>query len=94
LLQPTSSKFHNFSEIVRNLALKNYNYQFYEGEEVSSLYHVSSQSIVTYVFIYCIEVNFFVGAFYDGVLLLGMALNETLTEGGDLRNGAEITKKM
>lgn len=40
------------------------------------------------------KVNFFIGAFYDGVLLLGMALNETLTEGGDLRDGAEITKKM
>lgn len=41
-----------------------------------------------------IEVNFFIGAFYDGVLLLGMALNETLTEGGDLRDGEKITKKM
>lgn len=41
-----------------------------------------------------IQVNFFIGAFYDGVLLLGMALNETLTEGGDLRDGAEITRKM
>ncbi|CAG2066842.1 unnamed protein product, partial [Timema podura] len=40
------------------------------------------------------EVNFFVGAFYDGVYLLGMALNETLTQGGDIRNGGAITKKM
>lgn len=46
------------------------------------------------LFCFPIEVNFFIGAFYDGVLLLGMALNETLTEGGDLRDGAEITKKM
>lgn len=41
-----------------------------------------------------VKVNFFIGAFYDGVLLLGMALNETLTEGGNLRDGAEITRKM
>ncbi|XP_039759155.1 receptor-type guanylate cyclase gcy-28 [Pararge aegeria] len=40
------------------------------------------------------EVNFFIGAFYDGVYLLGMALNETLTEGGDIRNGRNITKRM
>lgn len=40
------------------------------------------------------EVNFFIGAFYDGVYLLGMALNETLTEGGDIRDGLAITKKM
>lgn len=38
--------------------------------------------------------NFFVGAFYDGVYLLGMALNETLTEGGDIRDGRNITKRM
>ncbi|XP_046661172.1 atrial natriuretic peptide receptor 1 isoform X2 [Homalodisca vitripennis] len=40
------------------------------------------------------EVNFFVGAFYDGVFLLGLALNETLTEGLDIRNGRAITRKM
>ncbi|KAF9422311.1 hypothetical protein HW555_001901 [Spodoptera exigua] len=40
------------------------------------------------------EVNFFIGAFYDGVYLLGMALNETLTEGGDIRDGRNITKRM
>ncbi len=38
--------------------------------------------------------NFFVGAFYDGVLLFGMALNETLTEGGDIRDGMAITRRM
>lgn len=38
--------------------------------------------------------NFFIGAFYDGVYLLGMALNETLTEGEDIRNGLAITKRM
>ncbi|KAK0163436.1 hypothetical protein PV327_007117 [Microctonus hyperodae] len=40
------------------------------------------------------EVNFFIGAFYDGVYLLGMALNETLTEGGDIRDGLTMTKRM
>ncbi|XP_013162487.1 PREDICTED: atrial natriuretic peptide receptor 2 [Papilio xuthus] len=40
------------------------------------------------------EVNFFIGAFYDGVYLLGMALNETLTEGGDIRDGRNITSRM
>lgn len=35
-----------------------------------------------------------IGAFYDGVFLLGMALNETLSEGGDIRDGAGITKRM
>jgi hypothetical protein len=39
-------------------------------------------------------VNFFVGAFYDGVYLLGMALNETLSEGGDIHNGTAITRRM
>lgn len=34
------------------------------------------------------------GAFYDGVYLLGMALNETLWEGGDIRDGLEITSRM
>ncbi|KAJ2948359.1 hypothetical protein O0L34_g7596 [Tuta absoluta] len=38
------------------------------------------------------EVNFFIGAFYDGVYLLGMALNETLTEGGDITDGRNITQ--
>lgn len=38
--------------------------------------------------------NFFIGAFYDGVMLLGMVLNETLTEGGDIRDGNLITKRM
>jgi hypothetical protein len=40
------------------------------------------------------QVNFFVGAFYDGVYLLGMALNETLSEGGDIHNGTAITRRM
>jgi hypothetical protein len=39
-------------------------------------------------------VSFFVGAFFDGVYLLGMALNETLSEGGDIKNGKAITRRM
>lgn len=41
-----------------------------------------------------IQVNFFIGAFYDGVYLLGIALNETLTEGSDIRDGISITRRM
>lgn len=40
------------------------------------------------------EVNFFIGAFYDGVVLLGMALNETLAEGGDITDGIAVTRRM
>lgn len=40
------------------------------------------------------QVNFFVGAFYDGVYLLGIALNETLADGGDIRDGISITRRM
>lgn len=40
------------------------------------------------------KVNFFIGAFYDGVYLLGMALNETLSEGEDIRDGMAITRRM
>ncbi|XP_049817184.1 atrial natriuretic peptide receptor 1 [Aethina tumida] len=40
------------------------------------------------------EVNFVIGAFYDGVYLLGLALNETLWEGGDIRDGLGITTRM
>lgn len=35
-----------------------------------------------------------IGAFYDGLYLLGMALNETLSQGQDIRNGRMITNKM
>ncbi|XP_071559904.1 atrial natriuretic peptide receptor 1 isoform X3 [Temnothorax nylanderi] len=72
LLQPTSPRFQDFAENVRQRAQTNYNYTFPEGEEV----------------------NFFVGAFYDGVYLLGIALNETLAEGGDIRDGISITRRM
>lgn len=38
--------------------------------------------------------NNFISAFYDAVLLYAIALNETLTEGLDPRNGHNITSKM
>ncbi|XP_055547938.1 atrial natriuretic peptide receptor 1 isoform X1 [Wyeomyia smithii] len=47
-----------------------------------------------YSFVEDEEVNFFSGAFYDGVYLLGMALNETLNEDGDIHDGTAITRKM
>ncbi|KHN79068.1 Atrial natriuretic peptide receptor 1 [Toxocara canis] len=40
------------------------------------------------------EMNNFISAFYDAVLLYAIALNETLTEGLDPRNGHNITSKM
>lgn len=74
LLQPTTQKYEAFAEQVKTRAERDYNYTFYEGEEV----------------------NFFIGAFYDGVYLLGMALNDTLSENGidGLRDGLHITNRM
>ncbi|XP_050541840.1 atrial natriuretic peptide receptor 1 isoform X2 [Daktulosphaira vitifoliae] len=40
------------------------------------------------------EVNIFVAAFYDGVHLLGMAMNETLTNKKNIRDGKAITSLM
>ncbi|CAD5206389.1 unnamed protein product [Bursaphelenchus okinawaensis] len=40
------------------------------------------------------EMNNFISAFYDAVLLYAIALNETLAEGLDPRNGRNITSKM
>ncbi|XP_046602850.1 atrial natriuretic peptide receptor 1 [Neodiprion virginianus] len=53
-----------------------------------------AQTDYNYTFSEGEEVNFFIGAFYDGVYLLGMALNETLAEGGDIRDGIAITRRM
>ncbi|XP_060517120.1 atrial natriuretic peptide receptor 1 [Cylas formicarius] len=72
LLQPTSDKFQDFADKVKERSLRDYNYTISEGEEV----------------------NFVIGAFYDGVYLLGMALNETLWQGGDIRDGLGITNRM
>ncbi|KAI4466737.1 guanylyl cyclase [Holotrichia oblita] len=72
LLQPTSDKFQDFSDKVKERAQLDYNYTISDGEEV----------------------NFVIGAFYDGVYLLGMALNETIVEGEDIRDGLAITRRM
>ncbi|XP_076336084.1 atrial natriuretic peptide receptor 1-like isoform X1 [Tachypleus tridentatus] len=40
------------------------------------------------------EVNTFVTAFHEAVLLYALALNETLTEGGSITDGSVITQKM
>nr|XP_006816519.1 PREDICTED: atrial natriuretic peptide receptor 1-like [Saccoglossus kowalevskii] len=40
------------------------------------------------------DVNSFVGAFHDAVILYALALNETLEEGGSPRDGKTITAKM
>ncbi|XP_064645636.1 atrial natriuretic peptide receptor 1-like isoform X3 [Lineus longissimus] len=40
------------------------------------------------------EVNSFVGAFHDAVILYALALNETLAAGYNITNGKEITNRM
>ncbi|XP_013400521.1 atrial natriuretic peptide receptor 1 [Lingula anatina] len=40
------------------------------------------------------EVNSFVGAFHDAVILYALALNQTLEDGFNVTDGAEITKRM
>ncbi|CAH1786477.1 unnamed protein product [Owenia fusiformis] len=40
------------------------------------------------------QINFFIGSFYDGILLYGMALNETLVVGGDIRDGWNMSRRM
>ncbi|PVD36191.1 hypothetical protein C0Q70_03166, partial [Pomacea canaliculata] len=40
------------------------------------------------------EVNNFVGAFHDAVILYALALNETLEAGGTVKDGVEITRRM
>ncbi|XP_046567278.1 atrial natriuretic peptide receptor 1-like [Haliotis rubra] len=40
------------------------------------------------------KVNYFVGAFHDGVVRYGMALNETLAKGRDVRDGYVIARSM
>ncbi|GJQ80785.1 hypothetical protein Trydic_g9376 [Trypoxylus dichotomus] len=72
LLQPTSDRFQDFSDRVKERAQSDYNYTISESEEV----------------------NFVIGAFYDGVYLLGMALNETIVEGGNITDGLAITRRM
>ncbi|GFR89727.1 guanylate cyclase [Elysia marginata] len=40
------------------------------------------------------EVNSFVGAFHDAVILYAIALNESLADGVAISNGSEITRRM
>ena len=40
------------------------------------------------------KVNFFVGAFYDGVIHYGTHLNKTLEQGLDYRDGYNFTRRM
>ncbi|XP_017774638.1 PREDICTED: receptor-type guanylate cyclase gcy-28-like [Nicrophorus vespilloides] len=72
LLQPTSDRFQDFANKVKERAQTDYNYIMNSREDV----------------------DFAIGAFYDGVYLLGMALNETLSMGGNIRDGLAITKLM
>lgn len=44
-----------------------------------------------YVFL---QVNSFVGAFHDAVILYALALNETLEAGFNATNGMEVTRRM
>ena len=44
--------------------------------------------------LYFLQVNSFVGAFHDAVILYALALNETLAAGYNATDGAEITKRM
>ncbi len=46
------------------------------------------------LFVYFRQVNSFVGAFHDAVILYALALNETLAAGFNATDGAEITKRM
>ncbi|XP_044009185.1 atrial natriuretic peptide receptor 1 [Aphidius gifuensis] len=55
---------------------------------------IRAQTDYNYSFSEGEEVNFFIGAFYDGVYLLGIALNETISEGGDIWDGLSMTRKM
>ena len=41
-----------------------------------------------------LQVNSFVGAFHDAVILYALALNDTLTAGEDPRNGTAVTRRM
>ena len=41
-----------------------------------------------------VQVNSFVGAFHDAVILYALALNESLEAGVSISNGSEITRRM
>jgi len=45
LLKPASSQFHNFSKLVKQRALENYNYTLSESEEVSISHEVLTMTV-------------------------------------------------
>jgi len=51
-------------------------------------------TIYYFNFFYNQQVNSFVSAFHDAVLLYALAVNETLQAGIDPTNGSEVTRRM
>ncbi len=47
-----------------------------------------------FLYLYHFQVNFFIGAFYDSVILYGMALNKTLSINKDPRDGYNVSRLM
>ena len=67
------------------------------------IYNISNRDSGWYVFLIqfsynwllvALQVNSFVGAFHDAVILYALALNETLEAGHSASNGTEITHRM
>ena len=52
-----------------------------------------SRVVISPVYMY-LQVNSFVGAFHDAVILYAIALNETLQANRSITNGTEITRRM
>jgi len=50
--------------------------------------------ITTKYWFFILQVNSFVGAFHDAVILYAIALNETLAANMSITNGTEITRRM
>lgn len=61
LLQPTTSLYQNFSNQIRERAEKDYNYSFYEGEEVRKRNYDWNWGELMKITIHPIQVNFFIG---------------------------------
>lgn len=38
--------------------------------------------------------NYFVGAFHDGVIMHALSINKTIEEGGDITDGLAVAQKM
>ena len=56
--------------------------------------HSSVNDAFNNIFIIVVQVNSFVGAFHDAVILYALALNETLAAGYNASNGTDITHRM